>query len=142
MWKRTHTTKSGGYVEGTSTQEFMVYQSIDLETFIIMTNVIAYFIYTFVLLQDIAESRVNERFCDSKQPREAIETEVFNEMMYQQDKPNQRVVDMVMGLVDLTCLVLKLNYETTRWVIVVVLQVMLWGLNPTYCMLREKVMRL
>ena len=24
MWNRTHTTKSGGYVEGTYTQEFML----------------------------------------------------------------------------------------------------------------------
>ena len=92
MWKRTHTIKSGDYVEGTSTQEFMVYQSSELETFIIMTNAIAYFIYTFVLLQDIVESRINERLRDSKQPHEVIETEVFNEMVYQEDKPNQRVV--------------------------------------------------
>ena len=92
MWNRTHTTKSGGYVEGTYTQEFMVYQSIKLKTFIIMITVMAYFIYTFVLLQDIAKSKVDERLCDSKQPREVIETEVFNEMMYQEDKRNQCVV--------------------------------------------------
>ena len=57
-----------------------------------MITVIAYFIYTFVLLQDIAKSRVDERLRDSKNPHEVIEIEVFNEMMYQEDKPNQRVV--------------------------------------------------
>ena len=65
---------------------------MELETFIIMTIVIAYFIYTFALLQDNAESRVNERLRDLKQPREVIETEVFNEMMYQEDKPHKCVV--------------------------------------------------
>ncbi|CAO2826253.1 unnamed protein product [Amaranthus hypochondriacus] len=70
MWKRTHTTKNGGYVEGTCTQELM----------------------------DIAESRANERLRDSEQPREVIETEVFNEIMHQEDKPNKRVVGYGLGV--------------------------------------------
>ena len=98
MWKRTHATKSGGYVEDTCTQEFMVYQSIELETFIILIYVIVYFIYTFALLQDIVDCRVDERLRDSKQPHEVIEIEFFNEMMYQEEKPNQRVVGYSHGV--------------------------------------------
>ena len=98
MWNRTHTIQSGGYVEGTYPQEFMVYQSIKLETIIIMIIVIAYFINTFVLLQDIVISTVDERLRDLKQPREVIEIELFNEMMYQEDKTNQRVVGYGYGV--------------------------------------------
>ena len=35
---------------------------------------------------------MDKRLCTSDQTREVIETEVFNELMYDAEKPNQRLV--------------------------------------------------
>ena len=38
------------------------------------------------------------RLCTSNQIREVIETKVFNELMYDAEKPNQRVVSFGVGV--------------------------------------------
>lgn len=79
LCKVTHVRKGGGYINSTCTQEFM----------------------------GAAKAKVYECSAGSEKPPVVIHNEVFIELMYSDDKPNQRVVGYRVGISRRQVFVLK-----------------------------------